>query len=218
MLEAIAAKLPRSLAATNGKAFFAGRTAFEQVGSLYVLGFNPGGDPNSHRDETISSHTNFVLGKAPADWSAYVDEAWQGNGPTMQRRMRHFFSGLGLDPRQVPSSNLIFTRSRRIADLGLQTQDLIQRCWPVHAEVLVRLSPRAVICLGGDCAEVLREKLGARTVVAEFVERNARGWASTVWKAGNGRLVVKLAHPSIADWTAPATDPLPMLRDVLGHG
>lgn len=133
----------------------------------------------------------------------------------MQKRMRHLFSTLSVNSGRVASSNLTFTRSRRSADLGLAKDDLIEMCWPVHAEVLRRLTPKAVICLGGDCAEEVRKRLGAHEKIDSFVEQNNRHWKSVAWRSQKGSLVFKLTHPSVTDWTNAASDPSQMVKTVL---
>jgi hypothetical protein len=40
-----------------------------------------------------------------------------------------------------------------------------------------------------------------------FIEQNARRWRNSAYTSDNGITVVIATHPSIADWTNPATDP-----------
>jgi hypothetical protein len=215
MIESIAAHIDRELWKESGKVFYSGRGAFSGPACVYVLGFNPGGDPASRTDETVGGHTERVLFQAPADWSAYYDEVWKerakraGEAP-LQRRMRHLLSGLSLDPRRVPASNLIFTRSRRSARLG-NTDKLIERCWPVHEAVLAMLRPKALICFGIETGELVITRLGATREFVPFKEQNDRGWQSRAWETPTGLLVFGLSHPSVADWTNPLTDPTRMV-------
>lgn len=215
MINQIASKIDERLLELNGKVFYSGRSAFENEGGIYVVGFNPGGDPATHKNETIGAHTKYVLTAAPAEWSAYRDETWQGNGPNLQRRMMHLFAVLEIDPRRVASSNLIFIRSRRSGDLGLDRSGLIEMCWPVHAAVFQLLFPKAVVCLGTECAEVVRKRIGAHEQVGSFVEKNHRRWSSLAWRSPQGTIVVRLTHPSVADWTNADTDPSQMVKHVL---
>jgi len=216
MIEQIASKIDPRLSGVNGKFFYSGRKAFSGTGGLYILGFNPGGDPDTHGAETVGAHTQFVLSDAPAEWSAYMDEIWQGNGPNFQLRMQHLFDGLNLDLRRLASGNLILTRSKRITDLGLEKRDLIEMCWPIHAAVLTLLKPRAVICLGGDTASHVRRRVGANQCVATFTESyDDRSWQSSSWRSPAGLIVIQLTHPSVADWTSPEADPTDMVRRIL---
>lgn len=96
---------------------------------LYILGLNPGGDPATQANETIAR--DLADWKAlPGKWSAYADESWQGKAPGthgMQPRMLHMFAMLGLDPRQVPASNVCFVRSKGEADLAAEKSSQIDR-------------------------------------------------------------------------------------------
>ena len=217
MIEDIAVRIDPRLRETSGKVFYSGRTAFSGTACVYVLGFNPGGDPIVKASDTIDAHTDFVLSDTPAEWSAYCDERWRlgrwpGDAP-LQRRVQHLLFGLDLDPRRVPASNLIFTRSRRSADLGVDDIDgLIEMCWPVHEAVLALLRPKALICFGVDTGKRLRKRLGANQQIGSFKEQNARRWESKAWMTPTGLIVFGLTHPSIADWTSPLADPSAMVR------
>jgi hypothetical protein len=213
MIETIADRIHPSVQEVSGKVFYSGRAAFSAPAPVYVLGANPGGDPVRQATETVRAHTAFVL-SAPCEWSAYCDESWRGRpkgGDRRQRRVRHLLSGLGLDPRRIPASNLVFTRSSRSADLRDDHDKLIEMCWPVHQAVLEKLSPKALICFGLDTGERVRERLNARLHIASFEEHNDRRWRSHAWKTRTGLLVFGLSHPSIADWTNPHTDPTLMM-------
>ena len=222
MIENIAAHIDPRLREISGKVFYSGRTAFSGAAPVYVLGGNPGGDPVVKAAATVGAHTDFVLSDTSAEWSAYCDESWHGRpvgDAQLQRRLRHLLSGLDLDPRHVPASNLVFTRSRRVADLGADTDALIEMCWPVHDAVLAMLRPRALICFGVDTGERVRKRLGASRHIGSFEERNARRWQSNAWTTPTGLIVFGLTHPSIADWTNPLTDPSPMVQAfVSGYG
>jgi hypothetical protein len=218
MIDSFAARIPTSLLNRSGKVFYSGRAAFAAAKPLYVLGVNPGGAPSESIEETVGSHTSAVLNGFPENWSAYRDEAWKNHAPgtyKMQPRLLHLFALLGLNAGEVPSSNLVFARSRREHDIGDEMATLADECWPVHALVIEQLRPRAVLCLGKTAGDFVRNKLGAHTVQAEFVEQNNRRWRSQVF-AGNGDTrVIVATHPSIADWTCPDTDPTPLIQSAL---
>ena len=61
----------------------------------------------------------------------------------------------------------------------------------------------------------VRGKIGANTLHSEFVEQNNRHWRSQVFTSALGVKVVVATHPSIADWTTPATDPTPLIGQAL---
>lgn len=219
MIERFAAYIDQRLQTVSGKVFYSGRKAFSQLGSVYVLGANPGGDPDTHAAETIGSHTDFVCTQAPAHWSAYTDEAWLGwsaGTAPLQRRLAHLLQGhMGLDVRSVPASNLVFSRSRNVAALDGDWRALLEACWPVHQAVLDQLQPRAVICLGVDTGQQLVQRLGGGPVIGRFREQNARGWESLGWRVASGMMVFGLTHPGRVDWTNPVADPGPMVRSLL---
>ena len=215
MIESIAARIDPRLRKVSGKVFYSGRVAFSGTASVYVLGGNPGGDPGVKAAETVGAHTEVVLADAPAEWSAYCDESWGGRrigDAPLQRRLQHLLSSLDLDPRRVPASNLVFTRSRRSADLRVDIDTLIEMCWPVHQAVLATLRPKALICFGVGIGERVRRRLDARQHIGSFEEQNGRRWQSHAWKTLTGLMVFGLTHPSIANWTNLLTDPSPMVR------
>jgi hypothetical protein len=217
MISTFAAMIDPTLLDQSGRVFYSGRSAFTDKTDLYVLGFNPGGDPESDAETTIGHHTNFVLHEAPSLWSAYSDECWKGRPAGthgLQPRVLHLFKRLGRDLQRTPSSNLIFVRSARAA--GLSDDSLEDVCWPFHSEVIKKLCPRAIICLGKKTGDQVRRRLGASSFLASFVERNDRKWPSTAHQTSSGLVVLSLTHPSIADWTAPSTDPSPFVLNILG--
>ncbi|QGX39697.1 hypothetical protein [Permianibacter aggregans] len=214
-------QIPQSLFARSGKVFYSGRNAFATRSDLYVLGVNPGGAPKSHEDETIGSHTNDVLNLYPADWSAYRDESWEGAAPGtygMAPRVLHLFAKLGVNPGTVPCSNLIFVRSRRENDLKSEMSNLIEMCWSFHEFAIAKLQPKAVLCFGKTAGTIVRKKLGAHEPNGDdFVEKNNRRWRSQAFENTQGIIVVVATHPSIADWTAPNTDPTHWISKLLGR-
>ena len=217
-IEALAEKIPESLLARSGKVFYSGRQAFSKPSPLYVLGVNPGGDPAHYESETVGNHTAAVLHAHPDDWSAYRDESWEGavSGTYgMAPRVLHLFKSLGLSPGEVPSSNLVFARSRREGDMGSEITSFADLCWPFHACAIQRLRPRAILCFGKTAGNYVRRKVGANTLHAEFVENNNRRWRSQTFAGNTGLKVVVATHPSIADWRAASTDPTELVRQAM---
>jgi len=218
MIEAFAKHIPSELLTRSGKVFYSGRAAFARPSELYVLGVNPGGDPSNYEAETVGNHTEAVLSQYPDDWSAYRDESWEGAAPGtygMAPRVTHLFEALGLGAGYVPASNLVFARSRREGDMGSELSSLADLCWPFHALVIERLHPRAILCFGKTAGRYVRKKLCANALSAEFVETNNRRWRSQTFSSGDGPKVIVVTHPSIADWSAPDTDPTQLVREAL---
>lgn len=214
MLEQFTRYVPSDLHARSGSVFYSGRAAFAEQRDLYVLGLNPGGDPDQQSADTIACQMRFVRDRSPDLWSAYCDEGWTARAPgtsTFQRRLRHLFSGIGADLRRTPSSNLIFVRSRRQATLEGGFNALADGCWRFHREVIARLNVRLVICLGISTGDEVRRRMRADHELDAFSEQNHRRWTSTVHANAEGLIVASLTHPSIADWTAPSSDPTPLI-------
>lgn len=98
-IQAFVERIPSELLPRSGKVFYSGRAAFCVPSPLYVLGVNPGGDPQNYEAETVGNHTAAVLQSYPDDWSAYRDESWEGAAPGtygMAPRVLHLFAGLGV--------------------------------------------------------------------------------------------------------------------------
>ena len=66
----------------------------------------------------------------------------------LQRRVIWLLSTLGLNPRDVAASNLIFPRSRDAA--SSQFERFAELCWPVHEWILDVVRPRLVIAYGNS--------------------------------------------------------------------
>lgn len=206
-----------NLRGKSGKVFYSGRSAFSLSRPMYVLGLNPGGDPATRREYTIESHSKAVL-EGPADWSAYRDESWRGFAPgkaQLQRRVLHLLKGVGLDPGLVPSSNLVFLRSRRFEGIANEFEGLAESCWPFHSLVINSLKPKVILCFGRKAGKYVRLKLGALKLQSESLEENERRWRNQVFANSDGIRVAILTHPSIVDWTAASTDPTNLVRKAL---
>jgi len=211
--------VPPNMRHLSGAVFNTGQAAFSEGSQpLYLLGINPGGTPETHQNETIVSHTQDVLAK-DIPWCGYRDEMWDGRtaGTSgMQPRVQHMFKRLNIPIDQVPMSNLIFERSRSVADLHGREGALAQACWPMHEAVLRTLRIRVVLCLGGKCGNWVCKKVGATTQVGGFVETYPkRHWASKAWRNSDGLHVVVVTHPSITNWLDEAADPTPLVSTCL---
>jgi hypothetical protein len=208
------ALVPRYLYEASGKIFYSGRSAFAANSKFYLLGFNPGGDPIEQKDDTIGKNIRYALDGREENWSAYVDERWtsQEIGESlMQRNVRYLCKKLGVDPKQVPASNLIFERTRRESFLIGDRKQLIKDCWPVHQAVIDNLMVRILICFGKSTGDHVRKVIGANELIDTFIEKNDRRWPSHVHKSSDGKFVVTLTHPGVAYWTVTASDPTRMI-------
>jgi hypothetical protein len=132
-------------------------------GRLYVLGYNPGGDPNVENDSPIRQLTK--LSEQSPHWNEYIDGIWRPGGRVcaagaapMQTRVQKLIEGIGLSTRTVCASNLIFVRSRVSSHLYNQMK-LAELCWPVHQYILGLIRPAAILCIGGSPVfEFIRNK------------------------------------------------------------
>lgn len=211
--------IPEQYLSVSGSVFYSGLRAFSHPSATYILGLNPGGSPVKQANETIGRHIEEMGQPHRLDWSAYLDESWLSKPPGthgLQPRMLHLFQTLGLNPRHVPSSNLVFVRSARESNLGKNIHNLAQIFWPFHEYVITSLGVKTVICLGQTCGSIVRSMLEAHELVATFTESNQRRWTSTVHKSPDERFVATLTHPSIAAWGVRETDPTLMVKAFVG--
>ncbi len=224
MIEKLIELIPSQLSEESGAAFHSGRVAFSKARDLYLLGFNPGGTSDEQSKDTVTANAEKVMQKVPHRWSAYVDENWStsrrphlltGKAP-MQVRVQHLLYRIGLDPKETPSSDLIFVRSQEAKYIqNVDRKRLVELCWPFHQAVISRLGVRVVLCMGRQTTPFIQEKTGAYRQVDSFVENNRRGWLGACYLAPNGLKVVQVPHPSQADWTKPPTDPSDFVKRAL---
>lgn len=218
MIEEFVKNIPPELRVKSGSVFYSGRSAFSGRKELYILGLNPGGDPIKQATETVEWHTRKVLQEKPDKWSEYSDERWGGypkGKKGMQPRILHLLRNLGLEAGDVPSSNIIFMRSRGESGLAGNLDRLAEACWPFHRAVIERIRPRVVLCFGGKAGNFVKKKTGAMKPVNRFVERNRRGWTSVSYSGHEGLKVVVATHPGRADWTNPNADPSGLVKRAL---
>lgn len=218
--------VPTELYAASGKAFHSGRLAFSGKRDLYVLGLNPGGDP-ADRSETVAVNVERVQSD-PENWSALLDQSWRGNPPgqaPLQRQLCSVFGRLGLDPREVPFSDVVFARTRQANQLH-DRERLMELCWPFHQAVIQGLRIRVVLCLYKQAALFVRRKLAARPTPVHRVCERSRSGKTTAWRecfaAPGGLNIVQITRPTGIPWQdnacqlaarALATSPCESLRE-----
>ena len=211
MIEDFAKNIPLDLQHKSGIVFYSGRAAFSGHRELYILGLNPGGDPTKQACETVACHTSKVLNEKPNKWSEYSDESWEGKPPgkhRMQPRILHLLKNLDLEPGEVPSSNIIFERSRGEKEIANNWQQLAEACWPFHCAVIKQLRPRVILCLGEKAANFVREKVHAHNLIDCFVETYPKSRRKSMCFTNHeGKKVIRVSHPSRANWKNPDADP-----------
>lgn len=210
MLNQVPRLIPDSLKDQSGQVFYSGRLAFSERSPIYILGLNPGGSPILQASETVTWHTDKVLTKEKADWSAYRDESWRRAAPGthgMQPRVLHLMQRAQRDPGRVPASNVVFLRSDAERDISDRFEVLANLCWPFHEAVIQQLGVCVVVCFGKRAGGWVRRRLDANTLVDTYTEQNNRRWQSHSYLNRDGVGVAVLTHPGRADWTNPDSDP-----------
>jgi hypothetical protein len=210
--------MPADVLNASGAVFYSAPPAFDGHKQIYILGLNPGGNPEMQGENTVRRNFENWEGQTEP-YSSYVDEIWEGTvagAHGMQPRIRHLAEALGIDLRLTPASNVVFVRSATEAELEANKRDLLDACWPVHEAVIKSLGCRVIICLGGTAGQWVRERVGAEDECDSFRETNRRGWTSVAHQSPDGIFVCTLTHPGRVDWRNPDADPVQMVKRVLG--
>ena len=221
MIEDFAKLIPPSQKDRSGKAFYSGRLAFGKRSDVYVLGLYPGGDPEEYPEETISNHTCKVLHEFDENWSEYRDASWGVERRAdpgirgIQPNLLYLFEKMGMDPGEVPASNLIFQRS---TEMPKDYDTLASNCWIFHGSVIWELDVRVVVLFGLTKREFLRKKLNM--LISRRKEcRSTNGDLISVTYEGHSRTLVVLRHPSRYSWinSANEDDPTEAVLQALGY-
>lgn len=113
-------------------------------GDIYILGTNPGGNPDTNTGPTIGDDLKALPSKKD---NKYIDECWyknKGQHP-LQRNIACLVSYLGYDLDKVCASNFVFMQSSGVG--GINSQDA-GTCWPVHIEILKIVQPKLILAFG----------------------------------------------------------------------
>ena len=171
-----------------------GRLLYSGIGTLapgkvYMLGYNPGGDPEAENDNP-KDHLAKVAGLRP-DWNEYMDGVWYpggracpAGGAPLQKRVQALLGGAGLPTRSVLASNLIFVRSRDQAQLA-EASRLAERCWGVHRWLLELVQPQTILSIGGN---KIFDAISERSTVRSPIEQIAAGHGD--WKCQATRVAI----------------------------
>ncbi len=212
--------IPSHLLNRSGSVFYSGQEAFAEPREIYFLGLNPGGNPTVQARNTVEKHIKDFFERGQL-WSEYADESWEGRPPGtwgMQPRVRYMMERLGLEPSRTPSSNVVFVRTSRAADLKLEKATLLEECWPLHQAVINSLGIRVIVCFGAEAGNWVRLKLGSKSKkpVDTFKEAYPnRSWKSLTYNSAGDIRIVQVTHPSIANWLDPAADPIGLVERAL---
>ena len=210
MIEEFEKLIPNQLRNKSGKAFHSGRLAFSGQRDLYILGFNPGGDPCLNRDDTVDRNVEQVLSQWPDNWSAFVDEVFKPGGKSyppgeapLQKEMQNLVRNIGLDIREVPISDVIFRRSAQADDISREEKrSWAELCWPFHRDVIDRLGVRVVLCYYGQAAQFVREKTGAHQEIDRVSHQaRVRKYWRRCYESRSGLKVIHITRPTGIPWT-----------------
>jgi hypothetical protein len=192
-----------------GKVLYSGVSTLRK-GAIYFLGVNPGGDPTKE-PATLAEH----IAQTPQDWNEYLDAVWMPKGvrtpagqALLQRRVRWLLEQLGLQPREVCASNLIFGRSLRQEHLGGKSEQLVlaNRCWPIHKWIMEQVQPKAILCMGNFPFDYIREKELLNRITHYASGHGNWTCRATKW---NGSQLISVphlslysmdSHPEVATW------------------
>jgi hypothetical protein len=177
----------------SGKVLYSAAATL-RPGAVYLLGLNPGGDPNKEPETVRES----LEGLATREKNSYLDEKWArqkraGEAP-LQRRVKWLTEQLDLNLGEVCASNLIFVRSKNARDSEYPT--LAKRCWPIHREILKMVQPRLIMAYGNSGVSpyaYLRRHFG-EPAEQRFPTRHG-SWSCRVFEA-EGMRMVGLPHLS----------------------
>jgi hypothetical protein len=147
-------------------------------GPVYLLGLNPGGFEGATLGESVvQSRTGH---------NAYLDEQWSRKkrlqpigDALLQRRIRHLCEVMNLDPRAVPASNLVFTRSSRI-NTHADFPTAVAMCTPVHVIFMEAIKPSFLMTFGS---------LANFRKAVTIIRCESRSAGHAAWKAHRGRLI-----------------------------
>jgi hypothetical protein len=187
----------RSIAHLSGRILYSGAHTLK-VGPIYLLGLNPGGDPETHSDSVSSSLAEL----STRTDNAYLDESWQyraracpvGKSP-LQKRVCWLLDQLGQNARDVCASNLIFTRSKGAGGSGYPER--AELCWPVHEQIIAMIRPKLIIAFGNSGQSpyhFLYSKLQGKN--EKRYPSGHGNWSCASFNSGTGVAVVGLPHLS----------------------
>lgn len=177
----------------SGQVLYSGASTF-RPGEAYLLGLNPGGDPTNPAMMTIRQSLDDLVShdQVRREWNSYLDATWKGR-QTLKNRIAWLLRNLGLEPRTVAASNLIFPRSRD--EKTCQHDRFADACWEVHERVLSIVQPRLVLTYGGTLYRFLAARFGSHN---EQAYPSGHGnWACRSFDVRGRFCVVGLPHMSL---------------------
>lgn len=190
----------KEILSCSGSILYSSADTLKQNGPVYLLGINPGGNPETHKDDTIEKSLDELPAKK--DNNYLDDKDWNSD---LQSRVCWLLENLGLETREVCASNLIFKRSQSKEDIEPKFNEYADICWPVHDKILKMVNPKLIIAVGNEWNNpensykssygYLRDKLGCNDEkVCDAGQSPTYKWKS--FKSNSGIVVVGLPHLS----------------------
>lgn len=167
-------------------------------GKIYLLGLNPGGDPEKIR-QTVGESLRMLDGRTR---NAYLDEEWRWRGKLvpkgespLQKRINWLLTSLGSRVENVCASNLIFIRSA--SDSGCGFPGMADLCWPVHQEIMSMVKPKLILCFGNSRISPYSYVRNKISISKETTFPSGHGrWKCRAFQSSVGAKVVGLPHLS----------------------
>ncbi len=136
-------------------------------GRFYLMGLNPGGDPQKHGESILES---LQAVEHEPGWCSHTHDCWKCDERPVcqhlasdrrvlaahlkphQQRVQQIYGALGVSPGEVVATNAVFARSsgedtlHGVGNLG--AWGWWERCWPVHQRMLEEVRPEWIVTLG----------------------------------------------------------------------
>jgi len=183
-------QLPRSILDRSGEILYSGSQTLRR-GPIYLLGLNPGGNPNEHKD-TVRDRLKDLPSKRRNNYLVN----WGGRQPgahPLQRGVQWLAAELGVRIEDVCASNLIFVRSPDERTSGFP--ESARHCWPVHRAILAVVKPKLIITFGKSPYNFLREEFGG-LLEADPLPAGHANWQCRAFRSREMH-VVGLPHMSL---------------------
>ena len=197
----------------SGDVLYNGWDTLRPSNGLYIMGFNPGGDPTQIETSVVES-----LEKLNDNHCSYKDECWRKSCPDCQNkehfgqsrhqsRVKQLAQVLGCNNiREAFAANAIFIRGNPQESL-----EIFKKCWPIHELFLSIVKPKVILCLGNgevmSSFALLREKLALKPDQIRS-HGQVKVFSSAIAVSGGETInshVIGVRHPSYP-WFDPVKD------------
>ncbi len=147
----------RDILDLSGQVLYSGASTLRK-GEVYLLGLNPGGDPNSRTLMTIDQSLADLLSpdNERREKNSYM-VPWPASN-TLRLRIVWLLQSLGFQVPDVAASNLIFPRSKD--ETTCRYDCFANTCWAVHERIIDVVRPRVVLTYGSTPYRFLSERFG----------------------------------------------------------